>query len=169
MDAVGNKYRRNEKWKQNFSLMKFSRAISRVKWLSGEQTNVSKTISVLNLRVLVWQRLGKTFSPNIYIYIYIPGPDCLRDRSMGGFDSRFAWIKDQTSTLRTRSEMVFETLVCTPLNHLTRLIASRRKSNKSHKILVAKLGRKRPVWITTHSWKDNINMDLKHILYEGVE
>jgi hypothetical protein len=44
----------------------------------------------------------------------------------------------QTSTLRTRTEMVFETLVCSPLNHLTRLIArenfiilSRRKSNKS--------------------------------------
>jgi hypothetical protein len=29
----------------------------------------------------------------------------------------------QTSTLRTRTEMVFETLVCSPLNHLTRLIA----------------------------------------------
>jgi hypothetical protein len=37
------------------NLMKFSRAISRVKWLSGEQTNVSKTISVLVLRVLVLQ------------------------------------------------------------------------------------------------------------------
>jgi len=33
-------------------LMKFSRAISRVKWLSREKTNVSKTISVLVLRVL---------------------------------------------------------------------------------------------------------------------
>jgi hypothetical protein len=29
----------------------------------------------------------------------------------------------QTSNLRTRTEMVFETLVCSPLNHLTRLIA----------------------------------------------
>jgi hypothetical protein len=45
----------------------------------------------------------------------------------------------QTSTLRTRTEMVFETLVCSPLNHLTRLIArenfiipSRWESNKSH-------------------------------------
>jgi hypothetical protein len=37
------------------SMMNFSRAISRVKWLSGEKTNVSKTISVLALRVLVWQ------------------------------------------------------------------------------------------------------------------
>jgi hypothetical protein len=34
-------------------MMKFSRAISRVKWLSSEKTNVSKTISVLVLRVLV--------------------------------------------------------------------------------------------------------------------
>jgi hypothetical protein len=34
-------------------MMKFSLAISRVKWLSGEKTNVSKTISVLVLRVLV--------------------------------------------------------------------------------------------------------------------
>jgi hypothetical protein len=48
--------------------MKFPRAISRVRWLSGEQTNVSKT-------------------------------------------------------LRTRTEMVFETLVCSPFNYLTRLIA----------------------------------------------
>jgi hypothetical protein len=32
-------------------MMKFSRAISRVKWLSGEKTNVSKTISVLVLWV----------------------------------------------------------------------------------------------------------------------
>jgi hypothetical protein len=31
-------------------MMKFSRAISRVKWLSDEKTNVSKTISVLVLR-----------------------------------------------------------------------------------------------------------------------
>jgi hypothetical protein len=35
--------------------MKFSRAISRIKWLSGEQTNVSKTVFVLVFRVLVWQ------------------------------------------------------------------------------------------------------------------
>jgi hypothetical protein len=33
-------------------MMKFSRAISRVNWLSGEKTNVSKTISDLVLRVL---------------------------------------------------------------------------------------------------------------------
>jgi hypothetical protein len=34
-------------------MMKFSQAISQVKWLSGEKTNISKTISVLILRVLV--------------------------------------------------------------------------------------------------------------------
>jgi hypothetical protein len=39
-------------------MMKFSRAISRVKWLRGEKTNVSKTISVLIFRVLVWLWLG---------------------------------------------------------------------------------------------------------------
>jgi hypothetical protein len=44
-----------------------------------------------------------------------------------------------TSLLRTRTEMVLETLVFSPLNHLTRLIAwenliifSRQESNKSH-------------------------------------
>jgi hypothetical protein len=80
----------NREYKVLKSKMKFSRAISRVKWLSGEQINVSKNI---------WQ----------------------------------------TSTLRTRTEMVFETLVCSPLNHMTQLIArenfimlSRRESNKSH-------------------------------------
>jgi hypothetical protein len=43
------------------------------------------------------------------------------------------------NTLRTRTEMVFETLVFSPFNHLTRLIArenfiilSHRESNKSH-------------------------------------
>jgi len=33
-------------------MMKLSWAISRVKWLSGEKPNISKTISVLVLRVL---------------------------------------------------------------------------------------------------------------------
>jgi hypothetical protein len=79
-------------------MMKFSQAISRVKWLNDEKTNVSKSISVLVLRV-----------------------------------------HNQTSTLRTRTELVFETLVFSPLNHLARLIArenfitlSRRESSKSH-------------------------------------
>jgi hypothetical protein len=39
---------------RRLSMLKFSRAISRVKWLSGDKTNVSKTISVLVFRVLVW-------------------------------------------------------------------------------------------------------------------
>jgi hypothetical protein len=38
---------------RRLSTMKLSWAISRVKWLSSEQTNVSKTISVLVLRVLI--------------------------------------------------------------------------------------------------------------------
>jgi hypothetical protein len=72
-------------------MMKFSQAISQVKWLGGEKTNILKTISVLVLRVLVW--------------------------------------------------LVFETLVFSPLNHLTWLIArensiilSRQEGNKSHVI-----------------------------------
>jgi len=72
--------------------MKFSRAISRVKWLSGEKTNVSKTVSVLVLRV---------------------HPE------------------------------VFETLVFSPLDHLTRLTAgenfiilSRREGNKPQNVKI---------------------------------
>jgi hypothetical protein len=34
--------------------MKFSWAVSQVKWLNGEETNVLKSISVLVLRVLIW-------------------------------------------------------------------------------------------------------------------
>jgi hypothetical protein len=34
---------------RRLSMMKFSRAMSRVKWLIGEKTNVSKIISVLVL------------------------------------------------------------------------------------------------------------------------
>jgi hypothetical protein len=40
--------------------MKSSWAFSRVKWLSGEKTNVSKTISVLFLRVLAWSFIWLT-------------------------------------------------------------------------------------------------------------
>jgi hypothetical protein len=60
-------------------MMKFSQAISQVKWLSSEETNISKTVSV--------------------------------------------FILIQTSTLRTRTEMVFEMLVFSLLNHLSWLIA----------------------------------------------
>jgi hypothetical protein len=59
--------------------MKFFRAISRVKWL-----NVSKTISVLVLRVLIW-------IPSYIAVIY----------------------HIHISTLRTRTDMVFETLLFT--------------------------------------------------------
>jgi hypothetical protein len=86
--------------------VKFSQAISWVKWLSGEKTNVLKTISVLVLRVLVC--ISKTISVLV----------------------------------RTRTEIVFEMLVFSLLNHLTRLIArenfiilSRQESDKSHDIL----------------------------------
>jgi hypothetical protein len=66
---------------KHFKIMKFSRAISRVRWFSSVETNVSKTISVLILRVV------------------------------------------ELIKVRTRTEMVFKTLVSTKLNHLTRLIA----------------------------------------------
>jgi hypothetical protein len=73
-------------------MMKFSWAISRVKWLSREKTNVSKTFSVLVLRVLVWLWLGKTFCP---VYTW-PSPFTRQafDRlgPVGGFIGRFAWI-----------------------------------------------------------------------------
>jgi len=68
-------------------MMKFSRAISWVKWSSGEKTNVSKTISVLVLRVLRWSWLGKNILSK-----FIPVLACLRDRSVGGFNGLFAWI-----------------------------------------------------------------------------
>jgi hypothetical protein len=49
--------------------------------------------------------------------------------------SRVKWLSGEQGT---RTKMVFETLVCSPLNHLTRLIArenfiilSLRESNKS--------------------------------------
>jgi len=48
-------------------LMKFSRAISRIKWLSGEKTNVWKTISVLVLRALVLVMVGKNILSNLYL------------------------------------------------------------------------------------------------------
>jgi hypothetical protein len=43
------------------------------------------------------------------------------------------WWENQTSTLRTRTEVVFETLVFPPLNQLTRLIA------RGHFIIVGKI------------------------------
>jgi hypothetical protein len=86
------------------SMMKLSRAISRVKWLSGEKTNVSKTISVLVLRVLVWLWLGKTFLPNLYLTqsVYATGRwagsiaallgsvSCLNKNLVPGFQARLS-------------------------------------------------------------------------------
>jgi hypothetical protein len=46
-------------------MRKFYRAISRVRWLSGEQTSVSKTISVLVLRV----RLGRLIARQNFIIV----------------------------------------------------------------------------------------------------
>jgi len=34
--------------------VKFFRVSSRVEWLNGEQTNISKTISVLIIRTMTW-------------------------------------------------------------------------------------------------------------------
>jgi hypothetical protein len=39
---------------RRLSIMKFSRATSRVRWLKDEKTNVSRTISALVLRALMW-------------------------------------------------------------------------------------------------------------------
>jgi hypothetical protein len=41
-------------WKEKKTIIKFSRATSRVRWLKGKKTNVSRTISVLVLGVLMW-------------------------------------------------------------------------------------------------------------------
>jgi hypothetical protein len=48
--------------------MKFSRVISRVRWFSFEETNVSKTISVLGLRVvqIIWVRWT---TQSFYLYL----------------------------------------------------------------------------------------------------
>jgi hypothetical protein len=72
---------------RRLSIIKFSRATSRVKLLNGEKTNVSRAISVLVLRELK------------------------NPKDEGG------------STLRTRTEMVLETLVFSSFNHLTRPVA----------------------------------------------
>jgi hypothetical protein len=78
----------------------------------------------------------------------------LSARSNGWAMKKPTFHHNQTSTLRTRTEMVFETLAFSPLNHLTLLIArenfiilSRRESNKSHLIWTGFL-RYTGVWIT---------------------
>jgi hypothetical protein len=76
------------------------------------------------------QRRGTTGCAHVGLIIrymtlwgYIQKWDLLLSRrlSMTKF-SRADYSDCQTSNLRTRTEMVFETLVCSPLNHLTRLI-----------------------------------------------
>jgi hypothetical protein len=75
--------------------MKFSRVISRVRWFSFVETNVSKTTSVLVLRVVEIIRVRWT-TQSFYLYL---------------------------SKLRSQGcPLAFETLVSTKLNHLTRLI-----------------------------------------------
>jgi hypothetical protein len=49
-------------------MIKFSQATSRVRWLKGKKTNISRTISILILRVLMWLE----FQP--VSYIYLPEP-----------------------------------------------------------------------------------------------
>jgi hypothetical protein len=94
--------------------MKFSRAISRVKWLIGGKTNVSKTISVLVLKGRVWLWLGKTSCPNLYLAqsVYATGlwAGSMTDWARYKFGQNIFPNYNQTSTLRTRTEMVFETL-----------------------------------------------------------
>jgi hypothetical protein len=46
--------------------MKFFQAISWVKWLDGEETNILKTISVLALRVLIWTRTEIVFKTMVF-------------------------------------------------------------------------------------------------------
>jgi hypothetical protein len=48
---TGYKVHRDLLLSRRLSMMKFSRAISQVKWLSGKKTNVSKTICVLSAQL----------------------------------------------------------------------------------------------------------------------
>jgi len=72
-------------------MMKFSRAISRVKWLSGEKNNVSKSVSVLVLRVLVWLWLGRNFLSILYLARSVYGT--------GGWESSVAALPGSVSCL----------------------------------------------------------------------
>jgi hypothetical protein len=83
----------------------------------------NKYISVRLVAVLLWERRKQS---KIWW------------SSLGLSAESNGWAVSQTSILRTKTEMVFETLVCSTLNHLTPLIArenfiilSRRESNKS--------------------------------------
>jgi hypothetical protein len=48
----------------SYVIMKFSRSTSRVRWFGFLETNVSKTISVLVLRVV---EVGKVDNPDLYL------------------------------------------------------------------------------------------------------
>jgi hypothetical protein len=86
--------------------------------LSGEKTNVTKTISVLVVRILA----------DVLVLLLLI--DASRDESDELLDEDdicdgdvcSTIVKKHVSTLRTKTEMDFETLVFSPLNHLTRLI-----------------------------------------------
>jgi hypothetical protein len=73
-----------------------------------KKTNVLRTISVLVLRVLKWLEF-----PSVS-YIYLPKPH-VHGCALA--------MNNHFSNLRTRAEMVLETLVFLPFNHLTRLVA----------------------------------------------
>jgi len=62
------KQHRNKMTKPQTNIMKFSQAISWVRWFSFIETNVSKTISVLILRVveLMWVRWT---TQSFYLYL----------------------------------------------------------------------------------------------------
>jgi hypothetical protein len=94
-------------------IIKSSWATSRVKWLNGEKTNVSRTISVLVLRVLKWLE----FPSVSYIYIYTcPSP-----------------VAPATSVLWGRGQR-WSSKLCffSPFNHLTRLVAREDFTTKNY-------------------------------------
>jgi hypothetical protein len=140
------------------NLMKFSQAISQVKWLNGEKTNVLKTISVLVLRLLIWIWLGT--QPVLFIPVWalcswlttrqwellgrVKWPNWLAVNHEHGAQTNInstdcVLNHIHMRTLRTRTEMVFEMLVFSPFNHLTQLTAqdnfiilSHWESNRSY-------------------------------------
>jgi hypothetical protein len=57
-------------WKHSlYHIMKFSWAMSWVKWLNSEKTNISKTISALVLRVLIWTRTETVFEMLVFFTV----------------------------------------------------------------------------------------------------
>jgi hypothetical protein len=74
--------------------VKFFHVISWVEWLNGEQTNVSRTISLLIIRAVTWLGIQSIISSHVI-------------------------------TLRMRTEIVLETLICSLFNHSTQLITQK--------------------------------------------